>query len=153
MEDLATSLLAIVSTLVAGGAATVAASLKKRLGGLTAQKTVKICLVATTPSGQVEATAYRSQLLLGGYQHVTLSFLPSAALGADIVLLWKPAVETAQDIVSTLRAASPLSYLSIYTLDRLPVALDDRMMLSNSPLRLRADLGTIAEVVASEAAR
>jgi hypothetical protein len=48
--------------------------------------------------------------------------------------------------VNGLRLAAPMAVLVIYTLDRLDVRLDERSLLSNSPLRLRGDLATVAEL-------
>lgn len=149
-NDIITSAIAILSTIATGGVAAVAAKLKRGLAPLAAQRAVKVCICAPTEASRLEAAAYRRSLIGAGYKHVSLTHGPASATGCDIVLLWKPAVDAAAAIAEAIRVAAPLSYLCLYTLDRLPIPLDERMMLSNSPLRLRADLATVAEVVAAE---
>lgn len=149
-DDIVTAVLGVLSTLSLGGLGAVAAKLRRGFAPLAAQRAVRVCLCAPADTSQGEARNYRNSLLRSGYKHVALTHAPSAATGYDIVLLWKPTVETSAAIVTAIRSAAPLSYMCLYTLDRLPVPLDDHMLLSNSPVRLRADLATVAEVVAAE---
>jgi hypothetical protein len=142
--DIVTGVLALISTIATGGLGAALARARKGLRPLLGRRDLKLAILCT-PEHAAAVMAFRASLLSSGYQHVTMTHAVTAAAG-DAILVWRPATATATATVDGLRLASPMAVLVVYTLDRLDVRLDERSLLSNSPLRLRGDLATIAEL-------
>lgn len=147
-NEIVTTILSVFAALSSAGLAGVTAAFRKQLAPLRARREMRVCIVCA-PTHAEQAQAFRSQLKSAGYQHVSLTHSP-AACAADTVVLWKPAVDTAAQVVADLRLASPLAYLLVFTQDRLAVTIDDRSLLSNSKLRLLSDLGVVSEAHGAE---
>ena len=111
-------------------------------------------VVIHDPAHEREAAAFAATLRSTGYRHVhrvivgaePRMVIPSL-LDARAVVMWRPTTGDASQMLESLRAASPEAMILIYTTDRLPLAMGgDRHLLVNSTLRLRGDLGVLAEV-------
>lgn len=101
-----------------------------------------------------EAAAFAATLRSTGYRTVHRAVvgeeprlvIPSL-LGARAVVLWRPTTGNAADLLADVQAAATDATILIYTADRLPIPMGgDRHLIANSPLRLRGDLGVLAEV-------
>lgn len=143
-NDIITGVLALISTIATGGLGAALARARKGLRPLLGRRELRLSILCA-PEYSAEVMRFRASLLAAGYQHVTMTHAATAA-GGDAVLVWRPAPPTAAATIEGLRLASPMAVLVVYTLDRLDVRLDERSLLSNSPLRLRGDLATVAEL-------
>lgn len=152
IPDIVTDILAIISTAAAGGLAAVLGRFKSAMRPLAARRAVKICLVAPVETGRDGAARFRDSLRRAGYTDVRLTHSCASASG-DIVILWQPPLDLASTapLITTVREAAPEAYLCIYVQGFIQgLKLDDLTHLVNSLLRLRVDLGGIAEQVVAD---
>lgn len=101
---------------------------------------------------EAEALAFVAGAKAAGYQapaRVVLGLAAGSAaagvVGARAVVLWRPKQEHVDVLLPILREAAPDAVVMVYTTERLAVALGERLLLANSTLRLRGDLGVVAE--------
>lgn len=140
--DTLTGILASVSTLATVGLSGVVAHFRRLLAPLRGRGEIRVVLLCR-PQHREAVAAQREELLALGYRQVTLTHAAAAAAAADVVALWLPEPATAAATVDELRLAAPLSYILLYTQDRLAVNIDERSMLSNHTLRWLGDLDLV----------
>ncbi|CAK8724817.1 hypothetical protein GMJAKD_14920 [Candidatus Electrothrix aarhusensis] len=80
-----------------------------------------------------------------GYKNVDLTAMPEALLGRQIVIIWQPKKETAAKQIDAIQQAASDAVLMIFTYEQLSIQRSERVLLSNSTLRLLGDLSTLAE--------
>lgn len=152
ITDIVSGTIAVVSFLFAGGLATGMKRLKAAVRPMEARRSVKLCIVAPVEPTREAAVKFRDSMRRAGYTDVRLTHAAASASG-DIVILWQPplALETTLPLVTAIRDGAPEAYLCIYVQGFIQgLKQDDMMHTVNSLLRLRADLGAIAEQVVAD---
>jgi hypothetical protein len=104
--------------------------------------------VVASEAHDAAARALVTDLRSSGFREVELTRDASSCLGRRAVVLWRPAPDAAPDLVARAQGIAPEATVLVLTTERLDVRLGDRLLLANSPLRLRGDLGVLAESAA-----
>ena len=101
---------------------------------------------------EAEAISFITSAKAAGYRAPARIVMGQAAgaaaagvVGAKAVVLWRPTQEHVDVLLPILREAAPDAVVMVYTTERLAVQLGERLLLANSALRLRGDLGVVAE--------
>lgn len=138
-----------LAALIALVPAAVAAWLKlsEVLRPLLARRRLRVAVVSL-PEDK-DAAALVESLRRSGYRDAWLTHAPGAGgvTGAGAVVLHTLPPATAGAVLADVQAAAPLATVLVLTYERLEVKLGARVLLANSPVRLRGDLAAIAEAV------
>lgn len=158
-----TTIITILTTGAAliGGAATLLTQLRTLRGAIapmTRRSKLRWCvlhhasgesdakrLLASTASAGFAAP---SRAVIGDDPRLAAGAVAASGLGCRAVVLVRPSQAAVDAIVPLLREAAPDAVILIYTTDRLQIALGEHALLANSLLRLRGDLGVVAEEAA-----
>ena len=89
-----------------------------------------------------------SRAVIGDDPKIAAAAVAGSGLGCRAVVLVRPSQAAVDGILPILREAAPDAVVLIYTTDRLQLALGEHVLLANSTLRLRGDLGVVAEEAA-----
>lgn len=122
------------------------AAARKAIAPLLGRKSLRV-LVLTDESRQPGAVAFAESLRRTGYREVAVSRSPHSAVEKNVVIVWHPDPSTAADTCAQADAAAPEAIQLVLTHPRLDVELHEKRLLSQSEIRLRGDLATIAEVL------
>ena len=91
---------------------------------------------------------HHHRAVIGDDLKLAAAAIAASGLGCRAVVLVRPSQATVDAIVPLLREAAPDAVVLIYTTERLSLALGEHVLLANSTLRLRGDLGVVAEEAA-----
>ena len=120
--------------------------LQEVLRPLLARRSLRLVVLATEAQDR-DARAFLESLRKGGYRLSTMTRAGLSCTGQQAVVLWCPEAATAAATLTEVQAAAPDATVLLLTYDRLDVRLGKQVLLSNSPLRLRADVQAVAEAV------
>lgn len=134
----ATALLTSIAAL--GGAAI---KLRSTLAPLWRRRDLKVCVVAQR--GDPDARSWTAGLRKAGYRDVALTMAASGCAGAGAVVLYRPGPDVAVELLDEVQAIAPEATVLVLTSDRLPLRPSDRVLLSQSSIRMRSDLAAVAE--------
>lgn len=102
-------------------------------------------LLAATAAAGFAAPA---RAVIGDDLKLAAAAVAGSGLGCRAVVLVRPTQAAVDAIVPLLRETAPDAVVMIYTTERLQLALGEHVLLANSLLRLRGDLGVVAEEAA-----
>ncbi|WP_339138137.1 MAG: hypothetical protein WGN25_07940 [Candidatus Electrothrix sp. GW3-4] len=111
---------------------------------LLRRQTAKIAILHNQENKD-SAAGFVEELNSRGYKDVDLTAMPEALLGRQVVIVWQPKKETAAELVESVQSAVSDAFLMIFTYEDLKVQRSERVLFSNSTLRLFGDLSTLAE--------
>ena len=112
-------------------------------------KVIVLCAEAT----QAAAAAFLMSLRAAGYSEAAITRLPLSTTGYKAVVVWHPIAETAASTVAEVQLAAPEAYQLILTYPNLQVPRGEKVLISNSELRLRGDIEQVADLPTAPAAR
>jgi hypothetical protein len=139
LATVATTILAAATTIAAVGAAMTPAvkTIKDAVAPLLARRRLQVVVLGDG--------SFCAALKASGYKAARSTKAAAGTVGASVVVLWRPPADTAAALLAEVQAIGPDAYVLIYTTDRLSVPLGDRVLLSNSSIRLRGDLAQVVE--------
>ena len=158
-----TTIITILTTGAAllGGAATIITQfrgLRAAIAPMTRRSKLRWCILhhasseadarKLLASAAAAGFASPSRAVIGDDPKLAAGAVAASGLGCRAVVLVRPSQATVDAIVPLLREAAPDAVVLIYTTERLSLALGEHVLLANSTLRLRGDLGVVAEEAA-----
>jgi hypothetical protein len=139
--------LQILAALFAGGVpvAVYATALRRRLLGFAARGKCRAALV-TRGGFEDEATGFGRDLKRDGIPNTFVTGTPLAAGGTDAIVLYRPATDTANELVRQAKEVAPGARVLLYTLEHVQLDADLRggVLLSQSVERLWMDFQAVA---------
>ena len=126
--------------------------LQEALKPILQKRKLKV-IVLCTEATQAAAAAFLMSLRAAGYSEAAITRLPLSCVGYKAVVVWHPTVESAAQTVGEVQLAAPEAYQLILTYPNLQVPRGEKVLISNSELRLRGDIEQVADLPTAPAAR
>lgn len=113
---------------------------------LLARRRLRIAFLVADGPEDARCRAFVASLRASGYLEVTLTRSALSCADRAAVVLWQPGQERVLDELNSLAAHAPEAKVLVFTYPFLKgVALGENLLLSQSTLRLRSDLSSLAE--------